>query len=222
MEKKNNILLSFDIDFTLIDNKKGIVNSFNYALNKYNLPKLKKSKIIAMIGMPLTYMFSKIENTCSDITPLKLSSAFREYYKTEGIFQARLIPGAKEKLEELKSKSFTLGVITSKKEEMAIKILEFFGIDHYFTYILGETEQRNSKTDPRLKSYLLKNFPGYKFIIIGDHPNDRALAEKLNCPFIGVLTGNHSAKQLKQNNIVRTIILNDVTEITEERIYSLF
>ncbi len=47
MSKKKNvdIILSFDLDNTLIDNREGIVSSFNYALNKFNLPELEKSEI---------------------------------------------------------------------------------------------------------------------------------------------------------------------------------
>ena len=41
-EKNKKIILSFDLDNTLINNREGIVASFNYALNKFNLPKLEK------------------------------------------------------------------------------------------------------------------------------------------------------------------------------------
>ena len=215
--KDHKILLSFDLDNTLINNREGIANSFNYALKKYNLPALERNKIEKMIGTPLDDMFEEV----SDINPQTLSSVFREYYGDKGIYQASLLPGVKEKLEELKQKSFTLGVITSKKHEMAVRITKHLGIYSYFEYILGESENIKSKLDPNLKKYLLNKYKDYKIIIIGDHPKDKALAESLLAPFIGVLTGNHAVEELQQNPKVKAIIINSVKELNPNLIYSL-
>ncbi len=218
MEVRQKIILSFDLDFTLIDNREGIVNSFNYALKKYNLPQFDKAEIEKMIGTPLEKMFAKV----TDLDPTPLCSAFREYYVFEGIFQVKVFPGVKVLLPKL-NKWSTLGVITSKKEEIAIKLLQYLKIAKYFDFILGETDQRKSKSDPKLTQYLLKKYEGYKFVIVGDHPYDKELAERLECPFIGVLTGKHSSKDLKSNKArVKTIILNNVYEITRQKIYALF
>jgi len=215
--KDKNILLSFDLDNTLINNKEGIVNSFNYALKRYKISPLEGSEIEKMIGTPLDDMFKEV----SDINPQTLSSIFREYYGKKGIYQASLLPGVKEKLEELKQKSFTLGVITSKKHEMAVRITKYLGIYSYFEYILGESENIKSKLDPNLKKYLFNKYKDYKIVIIGDHPKDKALAESLLAPFTGVLTGNHTAEELQQNPKVKTVIINSVKELNPNLIYSL-
>lgn len=196
MNKRENIVLSFDLDNTLINNRKGIINSFNYALKSYNLPKLKRSKIENMIGIPLNDMFGRISN----LNPNLLSTAFRKYYGNKGIYQSKLLAGVKRKLKELQNYSFKLGIITSKKQEMANKIVKILKIDKFFSYILGETEDRKElgKLDPSLKVILNELFPESKIIIIGDHPKDVLLSNNLNCPFIGVLTGHHSTEQLKR------------------------
>ena len=217
IKDRKKILLSFDLDNTLIDNREGIVNSFNYALKKYNLSPLERNKIERMIGTPLDDMFEKV----SDINPKKLSTTFRGYYGKKGIYQSCLLPGVREKLDELKRKDFTLGVITSKKQEMAARIIKYLGIFSYFEYILGESESIKNKLDPNLKSYLLNKYKGFFIIIIGDHPKDKALAENLCAPFIGVLTGNHSAAELQQNSTVKTQILSSVKDIKPKMIYSL-
>lgn len=218
MNTIKSIVLSFDLDFTLIDNREGIVNSFNYALKKFNIPALETAFIEKMIGTPLEEMFAQV--TDMDATPL--CSAFREYYVSEGIFQVKVFPGVKDLLIEL-NKWFTLGVITSKKEEIAQKLLHYLNFAHIFDFILGETEQRKSKTDPKLLQYLLKEYTGFNFVIIGDTPHDRDLAEVLECPFIGVLTGHHSYEELiSKRKKVKSLILNNVVEITRQKIYSLF
>ncbi|KKM26948.1 hypothetical protein LCGC14_1579620 [marine sediment metagenome] len=211
------IVLSFDLDFTLINNKQGIINSFNYALRKFNLPELPERRIEKMIGIPLIEMFGRI----SDLNPTQLAVTFREYYKEKGIYQLYLLSGIIEKLDELRVKKFTLGIITSKKQEMAERIMKILQISSYFDYILGETEEIKSKTDPRIKNYLDGRYPGFKFIVIGDHPTDAKLSLILKCPFIGILTGFHSSKSLEEVRKNRIVVINSVKDLSIDMIYSL-
>ncbi len=211
------IVLSFDIYFTLINNKQGIINSFNFALRKFNLPELPEKEIEKMIGIPLVEMFGRV----SDLNPTQLAVAFREYYREKGIYQSYLLPGIKKKLDELRVKKFTLGIITSKKQEMAEGIIKILQISSYFDYILGETEEIKSKTDPKIRNYLDKSYPGFKFIVIGDHPKDAKLSLILKCPFIGVLTGFHSSKSLKEVRKNRIVVINSVKDLSIDMIYSL-
>jgi len=215
MNKK--IILSFDLDFTLINNKQGIINSFNFALKKFNLPKLAEVKIEKMIGIPLEEMFGSV----SDINSIQLTRAFREYYGEKGIYQSSLLPGIKEKLDELKDKKFTLGIITSKRQEMAERIIKFLQISSYFDYVIGETEEIKSKTDPKIRDYLYTKYPDFKFIVIGDHPIDAQLSLDLKCPFIGVLTGFHSSKSLEAVRKKKRVVINSVKDLSIDMIYSL-
>lgn len=219
MKINKKIVLSFDLDNTLINNRKGIVNSFNYALKKFKFPKMERITILKMIGTPLEEMFASVSN----LNPSILAKAFREYYGTEGIYQSKLLPGVKKKLLELKEYNFSLGIITSKKQEMTEKIVKYLKIYSFFDFILGETEDRKNlgKLDPKLKEILLDNYPNNKFIIIGDHYKDVMLSNNLNCPFIGVLTGNHSAHQLKGYKDDDIIIINSIKELTIDKIKSL-
>ena len=216
--KDHKILLSFDLDNTLINNREGIVNSFNYALKKYKIPTLETVRIEQMIGIPLIEMFKQVTN----VNPQKLVNAFRSYYGKKGIYQANLLPDVRLKLEELKRDSFTLGVITSKKQEMAVKIVQILGIFDFFEYVIGESKQIKSKLDPNLKITLLDKYKGYKIVIIGDHPKDRALAENINAPFIGVLTGNHSAEELQDGSTTKTLIIKSIKDLKPKLISSLF
>jgi len=217
MEKKSNVLLSFDLDFTLINNRDGIVDSFNYALKEFKLKELKPSKIEKMIGIPLNDMFSSV----SDLNPSKMSMAFRKYYSIKGIYKVNLLTGVKDKLITLKKHSFILGIITSKRQDLATKIVEFLKIDKYFDYILGESDEIKSKDDPKIKEFFERMYPENKIIVIGDHPKDAILSKNLNCPFIGVLTGLSTLEDLKSMNLSNYIIINSVGDLTIDDIYSL-
>jgi phosphoglycolate phosphatase len=213
-------VLSFDLDYTLINNSKGIANSFNYALRKFNLPEENKTVIEKMIGLPLDDMFARY----TELNPSKLSNTFREYYRIKGIYQSKLLPGVENKLKELKEYGFQLGVVTSKKQELARKVAEYLKIDTFFNYILGESDQIKSKLDPNLKLILYEKCPSSNFIIIGDHPKDALLSKNLGCPFIGVLTGSHDEQSLRKarENDKITLILKNVKQITIEMVNKLF
>jgi len=219
MQNQLKVILSFDLDFTLINNKQGIINSFNYALRKFNLPELEDIKIEKMIGIPLVEMFGSV----SDLNPIPLTTAFREYYGKKGIYQSKLLSGVKKKLNELRESGFQLGVITSKKQEMAIKIAEYLKIGVFFDYILGESNKIRSKMDQNLKIFLFEKYPNSNFIIIGDHPKDALLSKNLNCPFIGVLTGSHAEDSLRKAraNDKLTLILKSVKQISVDAIHNL-
>jgi phosphoglycolate phosphatase len=206
MQAPKKILISFDLDFTLVNNKQGIMESFKY-----------DSEILRMIGLPLADMFQKVSNFDTN----KLVDAFREYYRIKGIYQIELISGVREKLIELRDNIFSLGIITSKKEEMARIVVKNLGILHFFEYIIGEGKIMKTKMDPYLVEHLHSNYSNYQFIIVGDHPKDRILAENIGAPFIGVLTGNHSAGELQRNCKTKILILNSVRELLPKMIYSL-
>jgi len=47
------------------------------------------------------------------------------------------------------------------------------------------------------------------------------LSNVLNCPFIGVLTGHHSTNQLKEIKNGKSVIINSVSELEIDLIYSI-
>ncbi len=214
--QKQKVLLSFDLDYTLIDNTEGIVNSFKYALEKSNVSLISDDSIKSMIGIPLETMFKKV--TTED--PSHLSMLFRKYYATSGMYQVKLLPNAYSTINLL-CNEFELGVITSKKQTLAKKLLDHLGLSKFFQFVVGENEQIKRKDDPNLKNFLMYNFPNYWFIFIGDHISDRRLAEMMNSPFIGVLTGFHSRSDLVDNIKVKYEILNSVNELTKDIVLNL-
>ena len=112
---------------------------------------------------------------------------------------------------------------TPKKQSIAVKIAEYLEINEFFDYIIGETEIIKSKLDPNLAQILSEKYPRSKILVIGDHPKDAMLAKSIGCPFIGVLTGFHTAYQLKKarDNENQTLIIKNVKRITLDMIYSV-
>ncbi|MHA1798611.1 MAG: HAD family hydrolase [Candidatus Helarchaeota archaeon] len=217
--KNSEILLLFDLDFTLIDNSKGIINSFNHALEKHGHAKLTPAEIIPMIGEPLEEMFAKYSNK----NIAELVKLFREYYQEKGIHELTILPGSKEKILELKNSGYRLAVLTSKKEKLARKLLKDQGILNNFIHVFGSTDERKNKNSPLIKKFLKDHFPNLKkFCMIGDHPSDGKVSELFQCPFIGLLSGNSTREQLINSTTMKKVILNNVRELNSNIIAELF
>ena len=217
--KNHEILLIFDLDFTLIDNSEGIINSFNYALRNHGHQTLSSEEIISLIGVPLELMFSKYVDMDVNI----LVKTFREYYFKKGILELTLLPGAKEKIIDLYNLGYKLSVLTSKKEQLARVLVKNLELEKYFELILGSTEDRKLKNSPLLKKLLQNKFRDItKYCMIGDHINDGKVSELLNCPFIGLLTGKTTKKELVNSSKMKKKILNTIIELNPEIINSLF
>jgi phosphoglycolate phosphatase len=198
MEINESIVVSFDLDFTLIDNREGILNSFNHTFKSFRIDPIKPSLLETTIGEPLFEVFERLTNE----DPNKLVQAFREYYRKEGIYQVKIYDGVCKVLKELERAGMTLGVVTSKKRELAVQLLKHLNIFHFFEFVHGETESIKNKTDPQLKDFFYTTYPPkkYNYVIVGDHLSDKKLAEMLQCPFIGVLTVQNSARGLKNGD----------------------
>ncbi len=211
--KNNEILLIFDLDFTLIDNSQGIINSFNHALATFGHSKLPSSEIETMIGEPLEQMFSKYIEDDID----KYIITFRKYYSEKGITELTFLLGAREKIMELNKKEFNLAILTSKKQELAIKLIQNEGLSKYFTIILGATKERKKKNSPLLKDILKQKLPNIKYYcMIGDHPSDAEVSELLKCPFFGLLSGKSTKEKLLNVKTKKKIILKDIRELNEK------
>lgn len=205
------IVISFDLDFTLIDNTEGILNSFKYAFQSYKLKPIDDAILEKTIGEPLQEVFCRFTN----IEPNLLIAAFRDYYRKKGIYQVKLYDGVIHVLSTLKENDFILGIVTSKKRELAVKLTKYLNIFPFFDFIQGESETIKYKTDPLLKEFFHTHFPpqNYNYIIVGDHVTDRNLAEMLNCPFIGVLTGHQSNSTLKNGTLSYVEILSHISDL---------
>ena len=72
MKDDEKIILSFDMDFTLIDNREGIINSFKYALKKKRLPdmddlELERTIVVRLLGVCDLVVFSALRIDLVDL-----------------------------------------------------------------------------------------------------------------------------------------------------------
>jgi HAD superfamily hydrolase (TIGR01549 family) len=209
------ILVIFDLDFTLIDNSFTICNAFNCALKQFQLSAPETQKILDKIGIPLKEMFL---DYLDEANAEKAVDFFREFYATHFFEGVKILPGALDLLTKLQNSGYQIAVLTSKKTELAIKLLEHIHLKQYFTLILGEEHRFKPKPDPEPIFYIQSKFPMVKKIyLIGDHLVDCLAARNAQINFIGVATGNTSESALRKCAGNNALILKNLQSLDPDR-----
>lgn len=189
----------FDLDGTLVDSEKGIVNSIKYVLEKYQIRDYDMETLRKFIGPPLGESFQKYFGFQRAETA-KLIEGYREYYTAGGMYEAEVYDGIEELLKSLKEEGKTLAVATSKPEAFARQILERFGLAPYFDCIAGASmDESRVKKDEVLADALSRCRIQNKeqAVMIGDRENDILGAKRNGLDSIGVLFGFGSRKELE-------------------------
>lgn len=188
-----------DLDGTIIDSEKGIVNSVVYALKKFGIER-QREELLPFIGPPLITSFQEyIGLTRTEAK--KAVEYYRENFSTKGVYEYRLYDGIEEFLRELKEDGKRIVMATSKPENYAEIIAKDAGIDGYFDYICGGTMDGNRLTKEDVISYALQKCklqPGDPSVImVGDRKHDIIGAKVYHLSSVGVLYGFGDMEELK-------------------------
>ena len=136
---KQSIIL-FDLDGTLTDSEEGIIRSTQYMQEKMGQRIWSAEELHFIVGPPLIQSFTKEFGMAQEMAE-KAVAIFRERYATIGLFENSVFPGVVELLQALRKKGKRLAVATSKKEDLAVRILEHFEIADYFEVIGGDRRE---------------------------------------------------------------------------------
>ena len=107
-------------------------------------------------------------------------------------------------LTRLKEAGKYLIVATSKPEELAIRVLKNFHLEHYFDDICGATFDETRSTKGAVIRYALEKNEIKdlsKVVMIGDRKYDILGAKELGISSIGVLYGFGSEEELKRQEL---------------------
>lgn len=189
----------FDLDGTITDPKIGITSSVAYALEKYGITVEDKDQLTTFIGPPLHESFRKYFGF-SHMAAYDAVDKYREYYKTQGIFENFLYDGMADLLKSLQNAGIKIVMATSKPEIFAQQIAEYFHIDSHFTCIAGSELDGTRVAKDEVIAYAMERI-GIKdaagTIMIGDRMHDIVGAKKNRMKSIGVLYGYGNRMELE-------------------------
>lgn len=209
--KQKHIL--FDLDGTLTDPMMGITKSVRYALNYYGIEVKDLNDLLPFIGPPLRDSFKEYYGF-DEAKANETVEKYREYYKTDGIFDNKVYQGMVECLQTLKDNGKKLYVATSKPEFFAKQIIEHFSLSKYFEYV-GGSEFNSREKKAEVIEYVLKTnqIDNDDVIMVGDRKHDIIGAHENKIPCVGVLYGYGTEDELKQYQA--DYLVSTVEELTE-------
>lgn len=186
--------LLFDLDGTLSDPATGITRSLNHALVHFGHPARPEAELHVHIGPPLDEAFQALTGF---ITPAELApyiAKYRERYFSVGYRENTLYPGIVDLLSELHASGVPMGVCTSKRTDIAERVLELFDLRRFFAFVDGgDVGTKKWQQIERLKAAGLADA---STIMIGDRAVDIEAAHRNGLRAAGVLWGYGSRDEL--------------------------
>ncbi len=197
--KYKNIL--FDLDGTISDSSPGIINAYQYSLNKMGFPQDDPELIKSYIGSPLRSYYSE-EKKLGASDSESAVKFFREYYTDKGIFENNLYEKMDELIGELHNNGNRLFIATSKPLEFALRILNHFKVKEYFTSIHGSDMSVDNKPKDKLISdaIIMNGLAKEESVMIGDRYHDIRGAKTNGIDSIAVTFGFGSRAEIEAEN----------------------
>ena len=191
-------VIAFDLDGTLSDPERGLVDGFIYAFKKMGVTDYGDRESLRRFIGPSLYVVWQEEFGFNEITVVEAIEKFREYYNIYGWWDNKLYPGVVEMLKSLKAAGKTLILATSKPEGTAIKIMKLFGLDRYFDFMGGAAgDNRDNKWQVLEYSLNAVGADYSKAILVGDRMYDAEGAARCGIDSLGVRWGHGSREELE-------------------------
>ena len=212
-------VIAFDLDGTLSDPARGLIQGFVYCFKKLGMPYESEESLRKYIG-PSLY-----EEWQEDFgfTPDEANDAietFREYYNIYGWWDNDLYEGIPEMLASLKRAGKKVVLATSKPLDTAKSILKLFKLTEYFDFIGGATSHQNDQKWQVLNWSLSSvgvdlNDPEQlkKCVLVGDRKYDAEGAKICGIDSVGVLYGHGTYEELTASGF--TALVETVADISK-------
>jgi phosphoglycolate phosphatase len=187
-------LAIFDLDGTISDPAEGITRSINHALVGLGFAAHPKKELLRYIGPHLHVTFSELAGITDQPTLSRAIALYRERYIPIGYRENVLYDGMADALSRLVSNGSILCIATSKRRDIACKVLEFLKIEKFFAQVHGCGLHRSKADllrDIRSDAHLGQN----PMVMIGDRETDFLAAAEVKMPSIAVRWGYGDEKE---------------------------
>jgi phosphoglycolate phosphatase len=191
-------LVIYDLDGTLIDSTEAIVETFNRVIEEQDEPSCPKEEIEEMIGLPLTEMFLRVLPAKKHGEIQSCWDRYVEIYSDIGPRKTRILPGVPQTLLYFKDAGFLQSIATTKRGDVASRLLRTLHLRCYFELVLGINDVASPKPAPDIIEETLKR--------IGVKPKEAVFVEdttigleagiRAGIHTVGITTGTHDREKL--------------------------
>jgi pyrophosphatase PpaX len=136
----------FDLDGTLIDSIRLILDSYHHTLTQHNLPARSDEDWLKGVGTPLAVQFSEWRES-PDILEAMIAT-YREYNLKHHDSMVTVYPGVLEAVRDVKAAGIQTGLVTSKNRQGALRGLKLVGLEALMDVLVCADEVTNPKPHP--------------------------------------------------------------------------
>jgi len=161
----------FDLDGTLVDTNDLITATFRHVLKAKLGLDVTPEELYAYFGEPLVQTLTRFSPDRAE----ELTDAYREWNVLHHDELIRQFGGVSDAVRSLHQAGLKLGVVTSKRTEMALRGLRVCGMDRLFSVVVGLDQTAKHKPNPEpalLAIQRLNEVPGSHILMVGDSKFD--------------------------------------------------
>lgn len=133
----------FDLDGTLIDSIRLILDSYHYTMATHGLPARSDEDWLAGLGTPLTV---QLKEWAHDPERMELLiGTYREYNIRNHDTMVTAYPGVVDMVQAIRRAGHRTGIVTSKNRSGAVRGLRRIGLEEAIDVIVGADDVTNPK-----------------------------------------------------------------------------
>jgi pyrophosphatase PpaX len=187
----------FDLDGTLIDSVRLILDSYHHTLATHGLPPRSDEEWLRGVGTPLSAQFAEWG---SDVGTLEaLIATYREYNLANHDRMVTVYPGVVEVVSAIKRRGLSTGLVTSKNRNGAVRGLTLVKLESLMDVLVCCDEVANPKPHPEPVERaveLLAADPA-KTVYVGDSIHDMRSGRAAGVQTAAVLWGPFGRSHLE-------------------------
>jgi phosphoglycolate phosphatase len=151
--------LIFDLDGTLIDSERDLVDATNAMLRELRCAELPPATISSYIGHGAAKLCaSALGPGATAEQQAEGLQIFLRHYAAHKLDYTRGYPGVPEALKSFSQANIPMAVLTNKPAKISMQILEGLGIARYFSVVYGGDSFPAKKPDPAGVHKILEQF----------------------------------------------------------------
>lgn len=176
--------LLFDLDGTLINTNELIIASFTHTLNHYYPGQYTRKDILPFMGPTLDETFGSIDPDRMD----EMITRYRKHNIEHHDLLVTQFDGVYETIESLAQSNYRLGVVTTKRRDLAERGLQLTNLDKFFEVVITFEDASKTKPDPEplFKALSRFNAEATEAMMIGDNYHDIMAGKKAGTLTAGV------------------------------------